>query len=131
MTTHHHGVTLNEFQARRLSVTCQYIDNIVGDRQQALHAAESNAAFPPYQLDFAVAQCLAIKDTVQAIRAQLREILDSLAIPRPAADILASQAVYAGLTVIDIAGENCGRVTCGDMGCRLNRWLRHAGITTF
>jgi hypothetical protein len=98
------NVSLNEFQARRLSVTCQYIDHVVGEIEQALHSEGSKAAFPRYQLDFTPAQCAAIEDSL-AIRVQLRDALDCLAIPRPDAAILASQAVLAGLTAIDIAAE--------------------------
>jgi hypothetical protein len=99
------NVSLNEFQARRLSVTCQYIDHVVGEIEQALHSEGSKAAFPRYQLDFTPAQCAAIEDSLAAIRVQLRDALDCLAIPRPDAAILASQAVLAGLTAIDIAAE--------------------------
>ncbi|MHB8500285.1 MAG: hypothetical protein ACYDHE_04975 [Candidatus Acidiferrales bacterium] len=96
---------LNEFQARRLSVTCQYIDKVVGEIEEILNSGGSKAAFPKLIQDVTSAQRRTIEDYLARIRAQLARVLDGQGIPRPEAWIPASRAVYTSLTVIDIAVE--------------------------
>ena len=97
--------SLNEFQARRLSVTCQYIDKVVGEIEEVLNSAASKAAFPKLIQDVTPAQRRTIEDYLARIRAQLARVLEGQGIPRPEAWIPASRAVYTSLTVIDIAVE--------------------------
>ena len=40
--------SLNEYQARRLRVTCQYIDKLLCGVEEILNIAASKAAFPRY-----------------------------------------------------------------------------------
>jgi GTP-binding protein EngB required for normal cell division len=97
--------SLNEFQARRLSVTCQYIDRVIGEIEEILNSAASKAAFPKYQEDVSPAQRRTLEDYLSRIRAQLVRVLDGQGIPRPEPSVPVSRAVYTSLTVIDIAVE--------------------------
>ncbi len=96
---------LNEFQARGLTVTCQYVDKVIGEIEQILHCAASKAAFPRYIQDITPTQRRTIEDYLFRIRAQLARVLDGQGIPRPEAWVPTSRAVYTALTTIDIALE--------------------------
>lgn len=97
--------SLNEFQARGLTVTCQYVDKVIGEIGEILHSSTSKAAFPRYIQDIAPTQRRTIEDYLSRIRAQLTRVLDGQGIPRPEAWIPTSRAVYTALTTIDIALE--------------------------
>lgn len=99
------AANLNEHQARCLSVTCQYIDKIIGEMEQVLNSAASKAAFPKYVGDISSSQRRTIEDYFARIRAQLARILDGQGIPRPEPTIPTSRAVSTGLLSIDIAVE--------------------------
>ena len=96
---------LNESQARRLRVTCQYIDKLLADGEGILNAAVSKAAFPRYSSDIAPAQRRTIEDYVGRIRAQLIRVLEGQGIPREEPQIPASRAVHVMLGAVDIAVE--------------------------
>ena len=96
---------LNEFQARRLRVTCQYIDQLLGEISEILHASSSKAAFPRFLPDIAPAQSRTIEDYLVRLRAQLVRVLDGQGIPREKPAIPASRAVHVALGTIDIAVE--------------------------
>ncbi len=96
---------LNESQARRLRVTCQYIDNMLGDVESVLNTAAPKASFPRYSADIAPVQRRTIEDYLGRIRAQLIRVLDGQGIPREEPQIPASRAVHAMLGAIDIAVE--------------------------
>lgn len=102
---HNSAANLNEHQARCLSVTCQYIDKIIGEMEHVLNLAASKAAFPKYVGDISSSQRRTIEDYFARIRAQLARILDGQGIPRPEPTIPASRAVSTGLLSIDIAVE--------------------------
>jgi len=102
---HNSPASLNEFQARGLSVTCQYVDKVIGEIEQVLHSAASKAAFPRYIQDITPTQRRTIEDYLTRIRAQLARVLDGQGIPRPEAWVPTSRAVYTALTTIDIALE--------------------------
>ena len=97
--------SLNEFQARGLTVTCQYVDKVIGEIGEILHSASSKAAFPRYIQDITPMQKRTIEDYLSRIRAQLTRVLDGQGIPRPGAWVPTSRAVYTALTTIDIALE--------------------------
>jgi GTP-binding protein EngB required for normal cell division len=97
--------SLNEFQARRLRVTCQYIDGLLRDIEEILNAAASKAAFPRYVPDIAPAQRRTVEDYIARVRAQLVRILDSQGVAREDSFIPASRAVQVTLGAIDIAAE--------------------------
>ncbi|MGB7729186.1 MAG: dynamin family protein [Candidatus Acidiferrum sp.] len=96
---------LNEFQARGLTVTCQYVDKVIGEIEHILHSAASKAAFPRYVQDITPTQRRTIEDYLSRIRAQLARVLDGQGITRPGAWVPTSRAVYTALTTIDIALE--------------------------
>jgi len=97
--------SLNEYQANRLRVTCQYIDNLLSDVEAVLHTLESNAAFPRYAADVARAQRAVIEDYTARLRAQLLTVLDRQGISVPKPSIPASRAIGAIIDAIDIAVE--------------------------
>jgi GTP-binding protein EngB required for normal cell division len=96
---------LNEFQARRLRVTCQYIDKLLSEISEILHASSSKAAFPRLLPDIAPAQSRIIEDYLVRLRAQLVRVLDGQGIAREKPSIPASRAVHVALGTIDIAVE--------------------------
>ncbi len=88
---------LNEYQARRLRVTCQYIDKLLGEVEEILGASASKAAFPRYSGDIAPAQRRTIEDYIARIRAQLIRVLDGQGIRREKSQIPTSRAVHVTL----------------------------------
>lgn len=96
---------LNENQARRLRVSCQYIDRLLGEIEGILNSAASGAAFPQYFPDIAPAARRTIEDYIARIRAQLHRVLEGQGIEPPPPSIPAARAVRANLTAIDIAVE--------------------------
>src|SRR5580658_1119987 len=97
--------SLNEFQAGRLRVTCQYIDNLLGEIEETLHATASKAAFPRFSPDVAPAQRRTIEDYIARLRAQLVRVLDGQGISGEKPSIPASRAIHVALGAIDIAVE--------------------------
>ncbi len=96
---------LNESQAQRLRVTCQYIDKALGDVENILNATTSKAAFPRYSTDINPAQRGTIEDYIARVRAQLVRVLEGQAIVPEKPSIPASRAVHVMLGAIDIAAE--------------------------
>jgi GTP-binding protein EngB required for normal cell division len=99
---------MNEFQARCLSATCQYIDKVIGEIEQVLNSAASKAAFPKFIDDVTPTHRRTIEDYLARIRAQLTRVLDGQGIQRPEPTIPASRAVFTALLTIDIAVEELG-----------------------
>jgi GTP-binding protein EngB required for normal cell division len=99
------GPGLNEPQARRLRVTCQYIDRLLGDIESILSAAASKAAFPRYSSDITPAQRRMIEDYISRVRAQLIRVLEGQGIPKEKPQIPASRAIHVTLGAVDIAVE--------------------------
>jgi len=59
---HNSAGSLNEFQVRGLTVTCQYVDKVIGEIEQILYSAASKAAFPRYIEDVTPTQRRTIED---------------------------------------------------------------------
>lgn len=97
--------SLNEFQAGRLKVTCQYIDGLLSEIEQILAAEQSKAAFPRYTSDISPAQRQAVEEYISRVRAQLVRALEGQGLARERASIPASRAVHVTLGAIDIAAE--------------------------
>jgi len=97
--------SLNEYQARRLRVTCHYIDRLLGEMEEILSVASSKAAFPRFSSDVAPAQRRTIEDYIARLRAQLVRVLDAQCIPREEPPIPASRAIRVTLGAIDVAVE--------------------------
>ena len=68
---------LNEYQARRLRVTCQYIDKLLGDIESILNSPESKTAFPRYSAELSPEQRRAIEQYVSRLREQILRVLNA------------------------------------------------------
>ena len=99
------GGRLNEFQARRLQVTCRYIDKLLGDIESLLNFSASRTAFPRYSADVLPEQRGVIEGYVARLRAQLVRVLDAQGIAREQVPIPASHAIAVALGAIDIEME--------------------------
>lgn len=97
--------SLNSNQERRLSVTCRYIDKLLGDMETSLNISASKLAFPHYALDVSSTQKEIVEDFISRIRSQLVRVLETHGVQRPAAEIPVSRALRANLTFISIAVE--------------------------
>jgi GTP-binding protein EngB required for normal cell division len=97
--------SLNEFQARHLRVSCQYIDKLLVEIEGILNASASKAAFPRYLNDVVPAQRRTIEDYIARVRAQLVRILEGQGIAREKPAIPASRSIRVDLDAIDIAVE--------------------------
>ncbi len=105
METDPDAPSLNEYQARRLRVTCQHIDTLLADIEYILGEPESGTAFPRYVPDIPPAQRRTIEDHVARIRAQLVQVLDGQGIAREPPPFPASRSIHTALISIDIAVE--------------------------
>lgn len=99
---------LNDSQQTRLRITCQYVDKLLGNIEDILHASASQSPFPRYLVNVNPAQIRVIEDYIRRLRFQLvRTIAWQQMKPEPP-DIPATRAILAHLTFIDIAIEELG-----------------------
>ena len=103
---------LNEHQQSRLGVTCQYIDKLLSDMEDILHAASSSSPFPRYLVDLNPAQIRLIEDHVKRLRSQLIHPLRWQQMQPSPPEISATRAVLTNLTFVDIAIEELKPHTC-------------------
>jgi GTP-binding protein EngB required for normal cell division len=96
---------LNEHQQTRLRVTCQYIDKLLGDAEDILHAAKSHSPFPRYIADITPAQIRVIEDHIRRVRSQLVRTLAWQQMRPAPPDIPATRAILSNLNFVDIAIE--------------------------
>jgi len=96
---------LNEYQARRLQVTCRYIDRLLGDVEAILNTAASKAAFPRYSDDLTPAQRRTIEDFIAHLRARLVRVLESQGISKERTPMPVSHVLRVTLGTIEIAIE--------------------------
>ena len=96
---------LNEPQARRLLVSCRYVDQLLSEAEALLNASASKAAFPRYIADISPAQRRTLEDYIARIRAQLARIVAGQGIAAEGQKIPAARAVRAALGAIEIAVE--------------------------
>ncbi|OFW06614.1 MAG: hypothetical protein A3H96_13195 [Acidobacteria bacterium RIFCSPLOWO2_02_FULL_67_36] len=96
---------LNEFQQRRLIVTCRHIDGLLGNVEAILTAAASRSPFGKYVDDMTPAQKKLITDYIDRIRKQMVRALASerAAVPPPSADAL--WAIRTALEFVDVSIE--------------------------
>lgn len=100
-----HAGELNEHQKTRLRITCQYIDKLLSDVDDILHAATSPSPFPRYLVDISPAQIRVLEDYIRRFREQLvKTIAWQYMKPEPP-DIPATRAVLTNLAFVDIAVE--------------------------
>jgi hypothetical protein len=95
----------NEDQQRRLRVTCQHIDMILSDIENALNESASKAAFPTYISDITPKQQKTVEDFIAYTRSQLTQSLENQGISRNPPSIPVSRAIRSRLYSIDIAAE--------------------------
>ena len=96
---------LNDSQQRRLRVTCEYIDKLLGDTERVLRSAASQSPFPRYVADLAPAQARVIEDHIRRLRSQLLRALAWQHMRPNPPEIPATQVVRTNLAFIDIAIE--------------------------
>jgi len=96
---------LNENQQRRLRVTCQHIDHVLSEIENALSEFSSKAAFPTYIPDISPMQQKAVEDFIAEVRARLMKTLDAQGISPNPPFIPLSRAIRSRLYSIDISAE--------------------------
>jgi hypothetical protein len=97
--------SLNEYQARRLRVTCQYIDKLLGDMESMLNLSHSKTVFPRYSADVSPEQRRTIEEYIARLRAQIVRVLEAQGIAAPQAPIPALHAITVALDAIGIEIE--------------------------
>ncbi|HEX3471418.1 MAG TPA: dynamin family protein, partial [Silvibacterium sp.] len=96
---------LNEHQKTRLRITCQYIDKLLIDIENTLHAVTSQSPFPRVIVDINPAQVRVIEDHIRRLRSQLvRTLVWQQMKPEPP-NIPATRAALTNLAFVDIAIE--------------------------
>lgn len=100
-----HAGELNEHQKTRLRITCQYIDKLLSDVADILHAATSPSPFPRYIVDISPAQIRVLEDYIRRFRAQLVKTIAWQGMKPEPPDIPATRAVLTNLAFVDIAVE--------------------------
>jgi GTP-binding protein EngB required for normal cell division len=96
---------LNEAQRLRLSVSCQYIDRLLTDIGNILHAANSPSPFAKYVVDISPAQARVLEDYIHRLRGQLLRSLAWQHLEPGDPTIPATHAILTNLSFIDIAVE--------------------------
>ena len=96
---------LNENQQRRLRVSCEYIDKLLADIDDILHASVSQSPFPRYIVDVSPAQVRVLEDYIRRIRSQLVHTIAWQQMRAEPPDIPATRAVATNLSFVDIAIE--------------------------
>ena len=100
-----HSGELNGNQKFRLRITCQYIDKLLGDLDEILHAASSQSPFPRYVVDITPAQIRVLEDYIRRFRSQLLRTIAWQGMKPEPPDIPATRAVLTNLAFVDIAIE--------------------------
>lgn len=100
-----HAGELNEHQKTRLRITCQYIDKLLSDIADILHAATSPSPFPRYIVDISPAQIRVLEDYIRRFRTQLVRTIAWQGMKPEPPDIPATRAVLTNLAFVDIAVE--------------------------
>lgn len=96
---------LNEHQKTRLRITCQYIDKLLSDVADVLHAASSPSPFPRYIVDINPAQVRVLEDYIRRFRTQLVQTIAWQNMKPEPPEIPATRAVLTNLAFVDIAVE--------------------------
>lgn len=96
---------LNEHQSTRLRITCQYIDKLLSDVADVLHAASSPSPFPRYVVDINPAQVRVLEDYIRRFRGQLVQTIAWQNMKPEPPEIPATRAVLTNLAFVDIAVE--------------------------
>lgn len=97
--------TFNEYQRRRLRVTCQHIDGLLTEIETILGASDSKPPFPKYVTDLGAAQRKRLEHGLARMRAQLLQVLGRNGIEVAPPSISAAHAIHSALTFAQIAVE--------------------------
>ena len=100
-----HGGSLNEPQTHCLRVTCQYLDELLGDIEDIMNESESGTAFPRFVSDISQGQRKTIEDSIAIIRSELLRVLEDRGIGGEQPAVPASRTIRFTLTAMDIAVE--------------------------
>ena len=95
---------LNESQARRVRVTCEYIDRLLADVERFLALPGPPVLFPRYAQDIAPQTHARLEKSVAEIRAAIQRSLEGVHAPVDE-PIPASRAVHVALGAAAIAAE--------------------------
>lgn len=101
----HAASPLNDPQQRALRISCQHMDRLLEDIEDALNPARSHSVFPKYVQDIAPVQRKTIEDYIVRIRAQLLRVLAGQLIAVEKPKITASHSIHTALTFVEIAIE--------------------------
>jgi GTP-binding protein EngB required for normal cell division len=96
---------LNESQQRRLIVTCQYVDRLLGDLERAFIEAQSNSPFGRYANDLAPAEQRLVHDYIGRLRTQLVRMLDGQGLSPAPHRFGLRHSLLTHLTFVDVAVE--------------------------
>jgi GTP-binding protein EngB required for normal cell division len=96
---------LNEYQKSRLRITCHYIDRLLADVEDVLHAATSQSPFPRFAVDVSPAQIRVLEDYIRRFRSELVHAIAWQHLKPEPPDIPATRAVLTNLAFVDIALE--------------------------
>jgi hypothetical protein len=96
---------LNEHQQRRLVVTCQYVDRLLGDLERSFTEAPSKSPFGRYANDLAPAERHLVHDYLARLRTQRLRILEGQGLsPTPRRTGL-RWAILTHLAYVEVAVE--------------------------
>jgi hypothetical protein len=96
---------LNEAQQRRLYTSCQYIDGLLCNLDQALHQADSLSPFPRYAVDLDQAQVDRFERQIRNLRQQVLRALAWQRMKPAVPAIPVSHMIFTNLSLIEIAIE--------------------------
>jgi GTP-binding protein EngB required for normal cell division len=94
---------LNNSQKMYLRVSCQHIDDLLGEIEEVLQSATSKSPFPRYLLDLTPAQIRVVEDYIRRLRTQLVRTLAWQHIDAIEPTIPATRAVTTRMAFVDIA----------------------------
>jgi GTP-binding protein EngB required for normal cell division len=99
------STALNEHQQRRLVVTAQYVDKLLGDLERAFVEARSNSPFARYVNDLAPAEQRLVLDYIGRIRTQLVRMLAGQGLSPTPSRVGVRHGILTHLAYVDVAVE--------------------------
>lgn len=97
--------TLNDYQKRRVRVTCQHIDGLLADAEEAFASLESQRPFPKYIADLSIEERRVVKSFFARIRASLVQVTEQQNVPPEPPEIPLSRVVRTALLFADVSVE--------------------------
>jgi hypothetical protein len=96
---------LNESQQRRLVVTCQYVDRLLGDLEGSFAEAQSKSAFGRYANDLTAAEQRLVHEYVARLRVQLLRMLEDQGLSPTPNRVGIRHSMLTLLAYVDVAVE--------------------------